>query len=103
MLKKMVMMSAIAVSAAFAPGSVLPKSDVRLRSAGPVCLLAPGQMATPVLQTAETLTTMDGRGDKRTTKGKRSAKSFGKSRPRKGHGRAGTRLATGGVWGQPTC
>ena len=37
-------------------------------------------MATPVLQTAEPLTTMDGRGDKRTTKGKRSAKSFGKVR-----------------------
>ena len=66
---------------AFVPGAVLPSSSgLRLAGQqGPVCFLAEGAAK------SEPLTVLNGRGDKRSVKGKRFAKSFGKCRPKKGN------------------
>eukprot|EP00293_Proteomonas_sulcata_P020280 CAMPEP_0184289088 /NCGR_PEP_ID=MMETSP1049-20130417/1553_1 /TAXON_ID=77928 /ORGANISM="Proteomonas sulcata, Strain CCMP704" /LENGTH=87 /DNA_ID=CAMNT_0026595743 /DNA_START=21 /DNA_END=284 /DNA_ORIENTATION=+ len=48
-------------------------------------------------------TIVAGRGDRRTNKGKRTVKSFGRCRPRKGKNQDDSnRLPGGGLLGQPT-
>jgi hypothetical protein len=50
-----------------------------MRAPAPVCLVAPDQVPSALFNVAEVpQVVVDGRGDKRTTKGKRKAKSFGK-------------------------
>ena len=70
------------LAAAFT-GPALPFGlAVRTRAAAPVCLVAPDQMPSVFFKVeSEPLTVVDGRGDKRTKKGKIKAKSFGKVRP----------------------
>lgn len=91
--------TSLSVATAFAPGPALPVSaGLRLAgNAGPVCFLSEGATR------AEPLTIVNGRGDKRTTKGKRFSRSNGKSRP-KGDKKSPscTLPAYNSPWGQPT-
>ncbi|KAJ1494228.1 hypothetical protein T484DRAFT_1927780 [Baffinella frigidus] len=85
-------------------GPALPFGlSVRTRAVAPVCLVAPDQMPSVFFNVeSEALTIVDGRGDKRTKKGKIKSKSFGKSRPRAGKVGPKSRTLSGGVIGQPT-
>lgn len=64
-------------------GPALPFGlSVRTRAVAPVCLVAPDQMPSVFFNVeSEALTIVDGRGDKRTKKGKIKSKSFGKVQP----------------------
>ena len=70
------------LAAAFT-GPALPFGlAIRTRAVAPVCLVAPDQMPSVFLNVeSEPLTVVDGRGDKRTKKGKIKSKSFGKVHP----------------------
>ena len=53
--------------------------SLRTKAVGPVCLLSEGQMAVSIVGTKnDDLTVVQGRGDMRSKKGKRFAKSYGK-------------------------
>ena len=100
MLRSTVLACVAAAATAFAPGAVLPSSSgLRLAGQqGPVCFLAEGAAK------SEPLTVLNGRGDKRSVKGKRFAKSHGKCRPKKGNREDNVLPAPyDSKWGQPTC
>mmetsp|Transcript_27895 Transcript_27895/g.70692 ORF Transcript_27895/g.70692 Transcript_27895/m.70692 type:complete len:115 (-) Transcript_27895:95-439(-) len=97
-----VAMALLAASYAFTPASLPLRASTRAVAAGPTMLLGPEQVAASGLLVVgeESLTVMDGRGDKRSKRGKRFLKSFGKCRPRKGKFDEKTRTPRGGVIGQ---
>mmetsp|Transcript_32422 Transcript_32422/g.75774 ORF Transcript_32422/g.75774 Transcript_32422/m.75774 type:complete len:108 (-) Transcript_32422:94-417(-) len=98
-----VALALLAASYAFSPASLPLRTSTRAVAAGPTMLLSPEQAAgvSGLRLVEEPLTAMDGRGDRRSKRGKRFTKSFGKCRARKGRFDEKTRTPTGGVLGQP--
>ncbi|EKX35400.1 hypothetical protein GUITHDRAFT_146507 [Guillardia theta CCMP2712] len=104
MLRRLLLLTAAASVSAFLAAPALPRAQsLRTKAAGPVCLLSEGQMAVSIVGTKnDDLTVVQGRGDMRSKKGKRFAKSYGKCRTKSGKTSEKSKTPWGGVHGQPT-
>eukprot|EP00285_Hemiselmis_virescens_P008892 CAMPEP_0173392276 /NCGR_PEP_ID=MMETSP1356-20130122/18917_1 /TAXON_ID=77927 ORGANISM="Hemiselmis virescens, Strain PCC157" /NCGR_SAMPLE_ID=MMETSP1356 /ASSEMBLY_ACC=CAM_ASM_000847 /LENGTH=107 /DNA_ID=CAMNT_0014350025 /DNA_START=21 /DNA_END=344 /DNA_ORIENTATION=+ len=98
-----VILGMVACSCAFSPSALPMGTRCRaVAASGPTMLLTADQgVSIMALVADEPLTVMAGRGDRRSKRGKRFMKSFGKSRARKGAVDEKTRTPAGGVVGQP--